>query len=293
MVLREDGQVQGSISGGCIEADLIEQVSSGAVWDKAPFLLKYGVTQDEARRYGIPCGGTMELLVEPTPDIVSLNELARLINLGHLVRRTVVKGSVGSEVHAANADDVFQWDGNTLSTVHGPLWRLLIIGAGQTSSYLAQMARTLDYQIFVCDPRTEYTEGWDVPRTRLMKIMPDDAVSELNPDPRSAVVALTHDLKLDDLALISALKSPAFYVGALGSRMNNRRRRERFLQHFELNVSEVERLHGPVGLSIGSRTPPEIAVAILAEMTAVRNGVWVAGGLLSREPPSSSGCDMA
>jgi xanthine dehydrogenase accessory factor len=102
--------------------------------------------------------------------------------------------------------------------------------------------------------------------------MPDDAVTELNPDPRSAVVALTHDPKLDDMALLEALKSPAFYVGALGSMLNNERRRERLLQHFDLSQQEVDRLHGPVGLPIGSRTPPEIAVAILAEMTAVRNG---------------------
>jgi xanthine dehydrogenase accessory factor len=97
------------------------------------------------------------------------------------------------------------------------------------------------------------------------------------------VVALTHDPKLDDMALLQALKSPAFYVGALGSTVNNQRRRERLLQHFDLSPAEVERLHGPVGLPIGSRTPPEIALAVLAEMTAVRNGVWTAQGLHPRE----------
>jgi xanthine dehydrogenase accessory factor len=155
------------------------------------------------------------------------------------------------------------------------------------------MAQALDYQITVCDPRSEYTAGWDVAQTRLIHKMPDDAVIELNPDPRSAVVALTHDPKLDDLALLIALKSPAFYIGALGSRSNSRRRRERFLQHFDLSVSDVERLHGPVGLSIGSRTPPEIAVSILAEMTAVRNGAWQAGQLLPRGQSSHSGCAVA
>jgi xanthine dehydrogenase accessory factor len=293
MILREDGQVQGSISGGCIEADLIEQLSSGESWDRAPFLLKYGVTQDETRRYAIPCGGTMELLIEPTPDITLMDELARRIAQGELVRRTVVVGRPCSEVITATAADAFQWDGHTLSTIHGPLWRLLIIGAGQTSTYLAQMAQALDYQITVCDPRSEYTAGWDVAQTRLIHNMPDDAVIELNPDPRSAVVALTHDPKLDDLALLIALKSPAFYIGALGSRSNSRRRRERFLQHFDLSVSDVERLHGPVGLSIGSRTPPEIAVAILAEMTAVRNGAWQAGQLLPRGQSSHSECAVA
>src|SRR5690606_15254070 len=119
-----------------------------------------------------------------------------------------------------------------------------------------------------------------VPGTTLLSAMPDDAVLELQLDPHSAVVALTHDSKLDDMALLEALKSPAFYVGALGSNKNNNKRRERLLQYFDLTEDEVARLHGPVGLPIGSRTPPEIAVAVLAEMTAVRNGVWEKEGLL-------------
>jgi len=135
------------------------------------------------------------------------------------------------------------------------------------------MAQALDYQVLICDPRVEYSAGWDVPGAALMAGMPDNAVVELALDPRSAVVALTHDPKLDDMALLEALKSPAFYVGALGSRVNNARRRERLLQHFDLSEAEVARLHGPVGLPIGSRTPPEIAVSILAEITATKNGL--------------------
>ena len=135
------------------------------------------------------------------------------------------------------------------------------------------MAQALGYHVFICDPRSEY--AWDVPGTERVLAMPDDAVTELALDPRSAVVALTHDPKLDDLALLEALKSPAFYVGALGSRANNGKRRERLRQYFDLTQEEIERLHGPVGLPIGSRTPPEIAVSILAEMTAVKNGVAV------------------
>ncbi len=120
--------------------------------------------------------------------------------------------------------------------------------------------------------------------------MPDDAVIELGLDPHSAVVALTHDPKLDDMVLLEALKSPAFYVGALGSRINNERRRERLLQYFDLSQAEVDRLHGPVGLPIGSRTPPEIAVSILAEMTAVKNGVRTKAGL--RPKKATAGCGV-
>ena len=149
---------------------------------------------------------------------------------------------------------------------------ILIIGAGQLSKYVAMMAQALDYEVIVCDPREEYAVTWDVPGTTLTREMPDDVVNALELDSHSAVVAVTHDPKLDDMALIEALKSPAFYVGALGSRVNTQKRRERLAQ-FDLSEGELDRLHGPVGLRIGSKTPPEIAVAIVAEITAVRHEV--------------------
>ena len=273
MVLRDDGQVQGSVSGGCIESDLIEQLSQGNFVSDYPFVLRYGVTSEDARRHGLPCGGSMELLVESAPDPAALEDLSAQLAAGQRVRRSVVVGQPGATLAIAAAGDRHSWDGQTLSTIHGPAWRLLIVGAGQISSYLAQMALALDYQVFVCDPRVEYAGAWDVAGTSLLAAMPDDAVIELDLDANSAVVTLTHDPKLDDLALLEALKSPAFYVGALGSRTTNARRRERLLEYFDLSADQVGRLHGPVGLPIGSRTPPEIAVSILAEMTAVKNGV--------------------
>jgi xanthine dehydrogenase accessory factor len=235
----------------------------------------------------------MELVIEPSPDLAALDALAKRIAQGQLVRRTIVIGRQGSSVTAGSAGDGVCWDGHALSTIHGPAWRLLIIGAGQISTYLAQMAQALDYQVYACDPRSEYTAEWTVPGTTLLPGMPDDAVIELNLDPHSAVVALTHDPKLDDMALLEALKSPAFYVGALGSAVNSERRRERLLQYFDLSQAEVDRLHGPVGLPIGSRTPPEIAIAVLAEMTAVRNGVWIKNGLLPKQASAKTGCSIA
>ena len=293
MALRDDGQVQGSVSGGCIEANLIERVLDGGFESTTPFAVKYGVTQDEARRFGLPCGGTMELVIEPRPDLAALEALSETIARGELTRRTIVIGQEGVSITACSAQDTVSWDGATLSTVHGPAWRLLIVGAGQISSYLAQMAQALDYRVFICDPRSEYAAEWSVPGTTLLSSMPDDAVIELNLDPHSAVVALTHDPKLDDMVLLEALKSPAFYVGALGSTVNSQKRRERLLQYFDLSQAEVDRLHGPVGLPIGSRTPPEIAVAVLAEMTAVRNGVWTPDGLLPKRIPAQPGCSVA
>jgi xanthine dehydrogenase accessory factor len=147
-----------------------------------------------------------------------------------------------------------------------------VVGAGQLSRALAQMALALDFEVICCDPREEYHLSWDVPGTAFSKAMPDDLVLELQLDPHCAVVALTHDPKLDDMVLLEALKSPAFYVGALGSRGNTAKRKER-LAMFDLSPAEIDRLHGPVGLDLGSKTPAEIAVSIAAELVAVKNGV--------------------
>lgn len=292
MILRDDGMVQGSVSGGCIEADLIDRLKRGDFASPLPFIQRYGVTAEEARRFGLPCGGTMELVVEPAPDLAALDALGERMAAGQLARRRVVVGEAGTTIADGAAGDTLLWDGRSLTTIHGPAWRLLIVGAGEISVYLAQMAQALDYQVFVCDPRSEYASEWNVPGTTLMSGMPDDAVIELELDPHSAVVALTHDPKLDDLMLLEALKSPAFYVGAVGSRKNNDKRRERLAQYFDLGQDELDRLHGPVGLPIGSRTPPEIAVAILAEMTAVKHGVLSRDGLLPRPASLALGCEV-
>ena len=200
-------------------------------------------------------------------------QLAQRIGAHQLAARSVDLASGAVTIADARRGDALQWNGTRLTTIHGPQWRLLIIGAGQLSVLLAQMALALDYEVIVCDPREEYGAEWNVPGTRFVATMPDDTVLALEPDPHSAIVALTHDPKLDDMALLEALKSPAFYVGALGSRKNTAARKARLREYFDLSEAEVERLHGPVGLYIGCRTPPEIAVSILAEITAVKNGV--------------------
>ncbi len=296
MALRDDGLVQGSVSGGCIEDDLVVRMRAGE-FAGPPMLQRYGVTQDEAARFGLPCGGTLELLVEPAPDAQSLALLAQRLSEGRLMRRTVEVATGAVTLSDACRGDTLQWDGQQLSTVHGPRWRLLIIGAGQIARYLAPMAIALDHAVSVCDPRSEYATEWDVASAPLLPGMPDDVVVAFQPDPHTAIVALTHDPKLDDMALLEALKSPAFYVGALGSRVNNAARRERLCQHFDLSDSEVARLHGPAGLFIGSHTPPEIALSILAEITAVKNGVGLADSLTrSRQAPWAStsvlGCGL-
>jgi xanthine dehydrogenase accessory factor len=167
----------------------------------------------------------------------------------------------------------------------------VVIGAGQMSQYLAQMARTLDYEVTVCDPREEYAAEFQVEGATLSRRMPDDLLAELQPDGHTAIVALTHDPKLDDLALMEALRSPAFYVGAIGSRANQSKRKARLSEHFGLTESQLERLHGPVGLKNGARTPPEIAISILAELTAVRYGYRIPEPIaLGNTPGIAAGC---
>lgn len=293
MALRDDGLVQGSVSGGCIEADLIDRMRHRGFDSTTPFVLKYGMTQDEAHRFGLPCGGRLELVIEPMPDVAALAALDAQIARGQLVRRKVTLGRVGTVITAGAAGDVLRWDGRALTSIHGPTWRLLIVGAGQISTYLAQMAQALDYRVFICDPRDEYAATWDVPGTEWITCMPDDAVIDLQLDPHSAVVALTHDPKLDDMMLLEALKSPAFYVGALGSTVNSQRRRARLQQYFDLTPAEIARLHAPIGLPIGSHTPPEIAVSVLAEMTAVRNRVGIRADSFRQHAGSQMGCTAA
>ena len=276
LVIRNDGHVIGSVSGGCVEDDLIERVKAHQTAQQTtggkPEVVTYGVTADQAARFGLPCGGTLQLVLEPVRAESQLRELLETIARHELVARLLDMESGRVTLKSGRWSDVLEFDGKTLKSIHGPRWRLLIIGAGQTSRFLAQMAQALDYQVTVCDPRAEYADEWNLPGATLLRGYPDDVVLELNPDPHLAVVAVTHDPKLDDAALTEALKSPAFYVGALGSRANNEKRRKR-LADLDLSAAEIARLHGPVGLRIGSKTPAEIAVSIIAEMTAVRRGV--------------------
>ena len=285
MALSEDGQVVGSVSGGCIEDDLIHRFtpaylpgpSAGpechAIPHGPPQLVRYGIDADEAHRFGLPCGGTLELVLEFDPDAAVLQALVQRLSCGEMVRRvlSMVDGSV--QLHPAQAGDGLCLDEQSLRNTYGPEYRMLRIGAGQLTEYLATMAVFSGFAVTVCDPREEYRRAWSVPNVRLATGMPDDVVRAFRPDRRCCVVALTHDPKLDDLALLEALTSDAFYVGAIGSRRNNDARRDRMRTHFDLSEQTLSRLRGPIGIYIGSKTPPEIAISVMAEILGVKNGV--------------------
>ena len=271
LAIRDDGQVVGSVSGGCVEDDLIRRVQSEILIRNVPEMVVYGVSREEAARFGLPCGGTLRLLVEPRPEQAILESILAAIEGHQLILRVVNLQTGKSVLRPGTKTDGFSLNESTMQTSYGPRWRMFVIGAGQLSLYVANFAVASDFDVIVIDPREEYAEGLDLEGVQFIKGMPDDVMQELGIDSHTAIVALTHDPKIDDLALIDALQSEAFYIGALGSLTNTLKRKER-LREFNVSTKQLERLHGPVGLAIGALTPPEIAVSVMAEVIAVKYG---------------------
>lgn len=271
LLMREDGASVGSVSGGCVEEDLVMRYRTGQLGDRFPTLIDYGVDREQASRLGLPCGGRLELLVEQLDSAVPFRALLDKLGAGQLVARRVCLGTGEVSLHTVtDAAGEFACQDDTLSKVFGPRWRLLLIGDGELARYITQLGLMLDYRVIICDPRDAPSADPVPDGVERVRMMPDEAVQAYVNHPRSVVVALTHDPKLDDMALLDALNSPAFYVGAIGSQLNSTRRRER-LQTLGLTTAQLQRLHAPVGLPIGSHAPPEIALSIMAEVTALRN----------------------
>jgi len=282
MALCETGAVVGSVSGGCIEDDLIYQYSHGDIdrlLQGPPVSVKYGISADEAHRFGLPCGGTLELLLEFNPEAAALQDLIGQLEQGQLMLRSTDLASGRVRLTPSDAPSELSLSDTELINTFGPAYRMLLIGAGQMTEYLATMALFNGFAVTVCDPREEYRGSWSVAGVSLRSEMPDDLVQVFKPDRRSCVIALTHDPKLDDLALLEALNTEAFYIGAIGSRRNNTARHQRMIEHFEQSEATLARLRGPIGIYIGSKTPAEIAVSIMAEVLAVKNGVPLPRGM--------------
>lgn len=277
MAINGKGETIGSVSGGCIEDDLIHRIRGDGV--KAvcaidrPSVLRYGISADEAHRFGLPCGGTVELVLEPVAVHSRIDELLLACQQRRSTERMLDLRTGIVELREGQRDGVPCLGEQHLTTYLGPQARLILIGAGDLSRFMSQMALSLGFEVIVCDPREEHRASWCMDGVQVSHEMPDDLILRLKPDTRTAVVALTHDPKLDDLALIDALQSRAFYVGALGSRRNSVQRRIRLNEHFDLSETALQTLHGPAGLYIGSKTPAEIALSIMAEIVASKNGV--------------------
>ena len=275
LTCNRDGHIEGSLSGGCVEDDLLEKLTAGQLAQDRPQFFRYGETEEEAEQLGLPCGGHLDIVVEPhspTPATQShfdhlLDRLARRA----CVERTVLLATGSCEYRDVpeHADLRYDHDDGVLVQTYGPQDRLFVIGTNMVSAYVAEIAIALGYDVVVCDPRPNRLAEFDVRGIRKVGDMPDDAVRSYASDRHSAVVALTHDPRIDDMGLMEALKTDAFYVGAMGSDRTSANRRDR-LKQLDLKDTEIRRLHAPIGLPIGSKTPPEIAIAVLAEITAVR-----------------------
>lgn len=264
--IRGDGAIIGSVSGGCIEKELTETLGKKS----ATGLIRHSISSDQAVRYGLSCGGSLELLFETAIDKVQVDELITILRNREQICRKVKISSGIATLESVSKGQGFEFDGRTMKRVFGPSWRLLVIGAGQLSRYVAEMGIALDYDVVICEPREHFSKTWGVQSVVVDTSSPDDAVRSFASDPNSAVLALTHDPNLDDLALMEALNSDSFYVGALGSRKNHEKRCKRLLDVFELTSDQVSKLHGPIGLDIGGKSPAEIAVSIMAQITQVR-----------------------
>ena len=269
MALTADGRFVGSVSGGCIEEELIARVRDD--FPRAFTTLEYA--SDTHR--SLPCGGRLLLTVEPLAGIAGLDAFLAELDGGRRLLREIDLRNGAASWREAPPDARTARDGERLEVVYEPVWRLVIVGAGELAQWVCRFASLLDYAVEVCEPRPEYRDTWPIDDVAVVGEHPDDYLETRPLNEQGAVVALTHDPKVDDLALIAALEGPAFYIGALGSRRTTARRAERLAEHFGMDAATLARIHGPVGIDLNSRRPQEIALAVLTDITAARNGVAI------------------
>lgn len=275
LVIAGDGDMQGSVSGGCVEGAVVMEATDALAAGEQR-ILEYGVSDGDAFAVGLACGGTIRILVEPVGDVLPeqlLRDLVAARAARTPVAYEVTLSSNGRRlVHDIYPDRFamdrsgFEAEGDVFVAVHNPPLRLAVVGAVHIAQALVPMARIAGYDPVIIDPRGAFGSEARFPAERILAEWPDEALQDVGLDTRTALVLLTHDPKLDDPALHLALKSPCFYIGALGSKRTHAARVAR-LKDAGFAEAEIARIHGPVGLDIGASGPPEIAVSILAEMT--------------------------
>ena len=276
LVISGDGAIEGSVSGGCVEGAVIVEAME-ALNDGKPRLLSFGVSDGDAFAVGLACGGTIRVLVEPVGTALPEAVLAELVAAREARQAVAYVTDLESggphlsraHVHRLRMDrSGVEEDGRTFVAVHNPPLRLLVVGAVHIAQGLVGMAQSCGYDPVIIDPRETFASPERFPGCEVMHDWPDDAVTGLGLDPRTALVLLTHDPKLDDPAIEAALRSGVFYIGALGSTRTHAKRLERLTER-GFSPQDLERIHGPIGLDIGAANPAEIAVSIMAEMTQV------------------------
>ena len=262
----------GSLSGGCIEQELIAQLANKNNDDDAnPIIIRYGDSPEQRSRLALPCGGHLDVLLEE----INLQDQQHFKTLENSLRsRQWISRHIDlKQYNIQTVNEVSEFDiqrkNNKIIHALKPHDKLLLIGAGEVSRCLAEICKNLEFEVTLCDFRDEFLQGWQVDGVQVIKTMPDDLITEAFHDNHCAIVALAHDPRVDDMAMMQALKTEAFYVGAMGSLQTSNQRRKR-LAELELNEQQIEKLHAPIGLDIHSRTPYEIAVSIAAHLVSAR-----------------------
>jgi xanthine dehydrogenase accessory factor len=271
IAINSDGRQVGSVSGGCVEEDLLERLLSGEFSGVSPELLEYGVSAEENERLGLPCGGRLTLLLQrlDAVDSIWLEQALHALEQRQCIQRHLDLRTGATRVTPVPHFDPIEVNDRYLRQCFGPRMRMLLVGAGHLAHSLAELGLAMDFEVIVTDPRQQLLDQWEGPSVALVQGMPDDVIRTLASDKHSVIITLTHDPRIDDMALMEALGTEAWYVGALGSQRTTEKRLAR-LRELELAEEQIARLHAPVGLDIGSKTPIEIAVAIMAEVTLLR-----------------------
>lgn len=275
LVATQSGAHCGSLSGGCVEEEFLQALGRGEHAAPAQ-VVSYGRTAEERSRLQLPCGGSLDVLVEhrgPTPEWKAhLNKLLDAIRGQHRLTRIIEleSGLFSSRRYADGADAVAR-RGSRLEISLGPALRLLLAGMSPVAQACGQFAKALGFEVIACDPREEAAE-MPIEGVPLIPLLPSLYIANGGCHAATAVVALTHDPKIDDLALMEAVHTPAFYIGAMGSKRASEKRAERLRRIGGLSSTDVGRLHMPIGLDIGSRTPAEIALSVMADVLRVYRG---------------------
>lgn len=262
----------GSLSGGCIEQELIAQLANKNSDGYAnPIIIRYGDSPEQRSRLALPCGGHLDILLEKIKqqDLQHFKTLENALRSRQWISRHIDLSQHNIQtVNEISEHDILRKPNKIVHALK-PHDKLLLIGAGEVSRCLAEICKNLEFEVTLCDFRDEFLQGWQVEGVQVIKTMPDDLITEAFHDHHCAIVALAHDPRVDDMAMMQALTTEAFYVGAMGSLKTSNQRRER-LAELELNEQQIKKLHAPIGLDIHSRTPYEIAVSIAAHLVSAR-----------------------
>ena len=271
VAFRADGSQVGSVSGGCVEEDLIARLLAGEFNGPQVYLTDYGVSAEDNEKWGLPCGGRLELAIQQLDekDLEWVTEAYNAMSTRQTLSRSVSLESGETQISPAEQFAPLENSADTLTHCFGPRHRLLLAGAGQLAANLSTLALAMDYEVLLADSREWALDQWQGPEVEKILGLPDDVVREHAADEHCAVITLSHDPRVDDMALMEALDSACWYVGALGSVRPTEKRLQR-LSQLGLSSDALARLHAPVGLSIGSKTTMEIAVSIMAQLTQLR-----------------------